>query len=40
MIAIYIICAIAMMIGMLTLYAPSIEGWCDKQLSRNKKDKR
>lgn len=39
MTAIYAICAIAMIIGMLTLYAPSIEGWCDKQLRIKRKDK-
>jgi hypothetical protein len=39
MTAIYVICAIAMIIGLFTLYAPSIEKWCDKQLSPSKKDK-
>ncbi|SIO31778.1 hypothetical protein SAMN05444724_2646 [Salinivibrio sp. ES.052] len=38
MTAIYVICAIAMMIGLFTLYAPFIEKWCDKQLSPRKKD--
>ncbi len=33
MVAIYIICGIAMSIGLLALYAPTIEKWCDKQLS-------
>ncbi len=32
MVAIYIICGIAMSIGLLALYAPNIEKWCDKQL--------
>jgi hypothetical protein len=32
MVAIYIICGIAMSIGLLALYAPDIEKWCDKQL--------
>ena len=34
MIAIYIISAIAMLIGLMTLYAPNIEKWCDKQLAK------
>ncbi len=38
MTAIYVICAIAMIIGLFTLSAPSIEKWCDKQLSPRKKD--
>ncbi|MBY8186611.1 hypothetical protein KW511_21725 [Vibrio fluvialis] len=38
MIAIYIISAIAMLIGLMTLYAPNIEKWCDKQLAK-KNDK-
>lgn len=38
MTAIYVICAIAMMISLFTLYASSIEKWCDKQLSPRKKD--
>jgi hypothetical protein len=34
MTAIYIISAIAMVIGLMTLYAPNIEKWCDKQLAK------
>nr|WP_321382867.1 hypothetical protein [uncultured Vibrio sp.] len=34
MTAIYIISAIGIGIGLLTLYAPNIEKWCDKQLER------
>jgi hypothetical protein len=40
MTAIYVICTIAMMIGLFTLYAPSIEKWCDKQLSTKRGYKR
>lgn len=34
MTAIYIISAIAIVIGLMTLYAPNIEKWCDKQLDK------
>ncbi|WP_162902629.1 hypothetical protein [Vibrio cholerae] len=34
MTAIYIISAIAMVIGLMTLYAPNIEKWCDNSLRR------
>ncbi|GIB34684.1 hypothetical protein VCSRO91_3573 [Vibrio cholerae] len=32
--AIYIISGIALAIGLFTLYAPNIEQWCNKQLSK------
>jgi hypothetical protein len=34
MTAIYIISGIAIAIGLLTMYAPNIEKWCDKQLAK------
>lgn len=34
MTAIYIIMGIAITIGLLTIYAPNIERWCDKQLAK------
>ena len=34
MIAIYVVTGIAIGIGLLTIYAPKIERWCDEQLAK------
>lgn len=34
MTAIYIISGVAIVVGLLTIYAPNIEKWCDEQLAK------